>query len=276
MTRFAIFDHENVIIGQDWDTVAKAVYQAFQKDVTLQHHHFEEFNRKGGGKKFKQLLQGDKTEEIDPGSRLYQHSTGKIKPHHFWHLVIQDMHKQYGIPPSPHNSSLLTGCLELLTTTVNLGVLEIMADLRKNGHSVYILSNCTPEIERGIKRRCGKDLPEYLDNLVYTDDIYFSHKIELRKPDPEAFLYVLRQNGLKANEGVVVDDKEINIEAAVKLGYAGIHYRNGMLVDDIRRELIKLGYQLPMVEDASPVNSIAAQAPQAGQRSLSSTDVSAG
>lgn len=50
------------------------------------------------------------------------------------------------------------------------------------------------------------------------EKFYLSHEIGLRKPDPEIYKYVLRENDLKAEETFFVDDNTENTEAAEKLG----------------------------------------------------------
>lgn len=47
---------------------------------------------------------------------------------------------------------------------------------------------------------------------------YFSCDLGMRKPDADIFLYVLRQNRLKAEETLFIDDTEANTETALSLG----------------------------------------------------------
>jgi putative hydrolase of the HAD superfamily len=59
------------------------------------------------------------------------------------------------------------------------------------------------------------------------EKFYLSHEIRLRKPDPEIFDYVLKENGLVAAETLFVDDTEENTIAAGKLGIKTWHLRVG-------------------------------------------------
>lgn len=50
------------------------------------------------------------------------------------------------------------------------------------------------------------------------DKTYFSYLIRLRKPDPQAFLYVCAQEGYSPSETTLVDDSRSNCDAARELG----------------------------------------------------------
>jgi len=64
-----------------------------------------------------------------------------------------------------------------------------------------------------------------VENLKYLfEKVYYSHEIMLRKPNPEAFEIVLRENNLIPAETLFVDDTEINVIAAEKLGIVGLIY----------------------------------------------------
>ena len=52
---------------------------------------------------------------------------------------------------------------------------------------------------------------------------YYSHEMGLRKPDPESFLYILNEQGLKAGETLFIDDTMVNIEGAREVGLEVMH-----------------------------------------------------
>jgi HAD superfamily hydrolase (TIGR01549 family) len=62
----------------------------------------------------------------------------------------------------------------------------------------------------------------------------FSAEIGIAKPDPDIYLKVLEKIGVTAAEAVFIDDFEHNIDAAIKLGINGIHFKNR---DQVLREL---------------------------------------
>jgi len=61
---------------------------------------------------------------------------------------------------------------------------------------------------------------------------------KLIKPDPLIYKLLLDRNGLKAEECVFIDDKEINVLAAQKLNIFGIRFDNA---NQLELELTKLG-----------------------------------
>lgn len=66
------------------------------------------------------------------------------------------------------------------------------------------------------------------------DAFYLSQEINLRKPDPEIFEYVLKEQGLKPEESLFIDDTAENTEAAAKLG---IHTWN---IDPAKEDVVDL------------------------------------
>jgi len=94
--------------------------------------------------------------------------------------------------------------------------LTLLQELRKN-YKIYLLSN-TNRIHADYY---NQDLIENhningLEELF--DKVFYSHDIALRKPDKEAFEYVLKNQNLKAEECLFIDDALPNIIAANQLG----------------------------------------------------------
>lgn len=100
----------------------------------------------------------------------------------------------------------------------NLSFLEQIKE-KKN---TYLLSN-TNEIHikafnRKLEQQVGKQsLHSYFINT------YFSNEIGLRKPHPETFEYVCKQNSLIPNRTLFIDDSIQHIEGAKKIGLQTLH-----------------------------------------------------
>lgn len=76
---------------------------------------------------------------------------------------------------------------------------------------------------------CGIQSMDYFFNKAY-----LSHQIGHRKPNPEAFEIILRENELNAAETLFIDDSPQHIETAKKLGLRAIHLTmNKTLEDDV-------------------------------------------
>lgn len=62
---------------------------------------------------------------------------------------------------------------------------------------------------------------------------WYSHAINLRKPDLKAFQYVLEDAGLQPHQTLFVDDALVNVEGARAAGIQGFHLEPGKTVLDI-------------------------------------------
>jgi putative hydrolase of the HAD superfamily len=62
---------------------------------------------------------------------------------------------------------------------------------------------------------------------------YYSHAIGLRKPDAEAFEFILNEQQLKASETLFIDDTLGNIEGAEKVGIQTIWLKPPKTVLDL-------------------------------------------
>jgi len=108
---------------------------------------------------------------------------------------------------------------------------ELLQKLRAEGYRLYMLSN-TNEMHIDyytelLKQQCGRDL---LSELF--DRTFYSHEIGYRKPNREAFEYVLNAERLKPAETLFIDDLEHNVIGARQTGIQAYHHPKGdRLVD---------------------------------------------
>jgi len=90
--------------------------------------------------------------------------------------------------------------------------LQLLKDLRKN-YRLFLLSN-TNSIHADFYNRNLRHTHQIdgLEDLF--DKVYYSHDIALRKPDKEAFEYLLNAEQLKPQETLFIDDSYPNILTA--------------------------------------------------------------
>ena len=109
--------------------------------------------------------------------------------------------------------------------------MELLQKLRAEGYKLYLLSN-TNEMHidyytKYLKQQFGHDL---LAKLF--DHAFYSHEIGYRKPNREAFEYVLKAERLKPAETLFIDDLEHNVVGARQTGMQAYHHPKGdRLVD---------------------------------------------
>lgn len=91
---------------------------------------------------------------------------------------------------------------------------KVISDIRGRfvGARVVMLSNISELHLEHVGARVG------VRHGVPLDDFYFSCRIGLRKPSPEAFLYVCEREGVAPNDCVLFDDSAANCAAAMQLG----------------------------------------------------------
>ena len=64
------------------------------------------------------------------------------------------------------------------------------------------------------------------------DKVWYSYQMNLSKPDPAIFSHLLDFHGLHPENVLFVDDSNVNIEAAAKLGMVTWHVKEGYGIDD--------------------------------------------
>jgi len=98
-------------------------------------------------------------------------------------------------------------------------LIEYAKKLRERGLKAFILSNNFKERTEYYR----KNFPEIFSSV---DKVYFSWETGFVKPDPRAYLNILREHGLRPEECLYFDDSEENIKSAQKLGIKAIKYTN--------------------------------------------------
>ena len=93
----------------------------------------------------------------------------------------------------------------------------------KRGHQLFVCSNMGAKYLSQIHR----DYPDIMKLFkgVVTPQIALAEK-----PNPEIFMYLLKQYQLNPDESLFLDDNEINITAVERLGLIGIHVVDFKLV----------------------------------------------
>jgi len=109
--------------------------------------------------------------------------------------------------------------------------LAALKRLRKK-YKIFLLSNTNSIHYTQFSKIFENTIGEKSFNSLF-DKAYYSHEIGLRKPDAEAFEYVLNENNLKPKETLFIDDSIQNIEGAKRVGMRTIHLEKGMKVENL-------------------------------------------
>jgi putative hydrolase of the HAD superfamily len=119
---------------------------------------------------------------------------------------------------------------EVLDAAWNAMLLDIpiqrvqLLERLKGIYRLYVLSNTN-----NIHLRCFNDKVKDLtgrDSLdEYFDNAYYSHLINLSKPDTAIYEYVIDKNNLQAEETIFLDDNLDNLAGADKVGIKTFHVK---------------------------------------------------
>jgi len=99
-------------------------------------------------------------------------------------------------------------------------IVDLIRDLREQGHTVALLSNDSAALLRPRLERL--ELTSLFEPLV------ISSEIGVMKPNADAYQQTLAQLGRPAAETIFIDDRPENITGAEAVGIHGVHYQDGM------------------------------------------------
>lgn len=107
----------------------------------------------------------------------------------------------------------------------------------KSQYRTFLLSNTNAihleQVQHMYKNTTGSGS---LDDCF--EKAYYSHLIGLRKPNKEAYEFVLNEQGLKPGETLFIDDTLPNIETAEALGIKTLYIKPGQELLDQIKEII--------------------------------------
>ncbi len=145
------------------------------------------------------------SEEIHAINTLYEQ--GLISTDEFLEFYLDNF-------PDLDKESLLEAWNSILKDfpTHRLDYLRQLAADKK--YKLILLSNTNELHVNWIK----ENVDFYEEFKAIFDAFYLSHEIQLRKPNPNIYEFVLKENNIKAEESLFIDDMEENIISASKLG----------------------------------------------------------
>ncbi|HHT05312.1 MAG TPA: HAD family phosphatase [Hydrogenispora sp.] len=113
-------------------------------------------------------------------------------------------------------------------TQLNPAVLEWAAALKDDGYQLGIISNMVREVLDFMQANF-----DWLEQDLFNSQIYSCHW-RVTKPDPRIYRISLKQLGLEPEDCLFIDDLEVNIEAAQKLGFAVFHYQGPTALENLQ------------------------------------------
>jgi putative hydrolase of the HAD superfamily len=112
--------------------------------------------------------------------------------------------------------------------------IQLLKDLRKS-YRIFLFSNTNALHLAHLQQIYRNTFPD--DKYALDDHFertYYSHTLKMRKPDEASFRYILKENQLKGEETLFVDDALVNVEGAEKAGLKGLFLRPGTSITDFQ------------------------------------------
>ena len=131
----------------------------------------------------------------------------------------------------PHRASLIKAYADHWEDSITgeiEGTVDILHRLKKKSYPLYGLSNWSAETFPLMLAKYS-----FFDEL---DDIVFSGEINLIKPEPEIYHYLLNRIEYSASECLFIDDSLPNIETALELGFHAHHFKSPEGLEMVLRE----------------------------------------
>lgn len=143
--------------------------------------------------------------------------------------LISSQDFRAGIRDLTHNPDLpddeIDQAWNKMLLNIPLDRLELLSKLCRH-QRLYVLSN-TNEIHvtafnKIVQAVSGKPSLDH-----FFDKVYYSHLLNLRKPEREIYEYVISDSELVPDESLFIDDREENILAAREVGLNTLHVTKG-------------------------------------------------
>jgi len=138
-------------------------------------------------------------EDLDQGVTL---------PREYWNLIARDA----GVEWSPATLQQLWAADIRSWISVEPGTVQLLAELHAGGTRVALLSNAGFDFSDPFR---------HSPMAAYFEAMFVSAELGLIKPDPEIYRVVARELGITLEQMVFIDNKKINVDAAVALGVTG-------------------------------------------------------
>ncbi len=163
----------------------------------------------------------------------HAYDEGKLTGLAFWRKFIRDA----GLNLAPGAAAELNQWDARMWTTQNPAMLAWKLQLKQCGILTAILSNMGDNVLDNMKRE--------FDWLPRFDVLVWSYQLRMAKPEPAIYRHVLKKLGTRAEETLFLDDKLVNIEAALALGFRAIQFSS---VQKLRADLAAAGMnaELPL------------------------------
>ena len=158
----------------------------------------------------------------------HAYDEGKLTGMAFWQKLVRDAQ----LDLSQSTIEELNEWDARMWTTQNPAMVAWQVRLKQHGLKTAILSNMGDSVLARIEREFA-----WINGF---DVLVWSYQLLMAKPDPQIYLHALAQLGTKPEETLFIDDKRVNVDAAIALGMQAIEFST---IDRLRADLLAAGLQ---------------------------------
>jgi putative hydrolase of the HAD superfamily len=169
---------------------------------------------------------------VEEFERLYwadrhAYDEGKLSGVAFWQKFAADS----GLPLTDDHLDELNRLDAEMWTVSNPAMLAWHDQLREHGIRTAILSNMGDSVLEKIEREFAW--------IHHFDALVWSFQLGMAKPEPAIYRHALDELGTRPEETLFLDDRQINIDAALKLGIVSLLFSD---IDHLRTDLVAHGF----------------------------------
>jgi putative hydrolase of the HAD superfamily len=152
---------------------------------------------------------------------------GDLTPEVYWNMLAKDANTEI----TPRQLEEICELDTVMWSNINTCMVEWARQLGSSGMKVGLLSNMHPAMVAHCRQHFS-----WLKNF---DFLTFSGDVRLIKPDPAIYEHTLRGLSVKASEALFLDDREVNVQAARKLGIQALRFQS---TAQLRNDLQAMGF----------------------------------
>jgi putative hydrolase of the HAD superfamily len=164
---------------------------------------------------------------------------GDLTPEQYWFSFADEP----GIRLDAAQIPLLRAWDVEMWSNTNPGMIEWLESIHSNGTRTALLSNMHMDMVSKVRREFGW--------IRHFDGLVFSCELHLAKPEVAIYEHCLQALGATAHETLFIDDREVNVKAAQRIGIRAIRFES---VEQLRSELEDIGF--PILPSASARASV--------------------
>ncbi len=148
---------------------------------------------------------------------------GVIGGHEYWNRVLGHNADQLEEFSSLYDALIFEDTHSWVR--INPASVQFARRLKKEGVKTAILSNMPVDMGRYLRR-------EHSDLVKIFDEVVFSFEIGKIKPEEEIYLYCVDKLKVSPGETLFIDDREVNVEGARRVGLGTYLFIPGVTVLD--------------------------------------------